>query len=141
MYSIVIHKLRESWKSSHFESTREDLLNLLPKIIDEIDSSQLSPKRQKMDGRKKSIWKYFLFMKNKIFMLKYWTVLGLFFFILSFRSSWQYIVKIKFVDDWIRTADFWSQKWHLYQPSHCRCQQNINVNVWPEQISIIHWKT
>ena len=36
----------------------------------------------------------------------------------SFQCSWQYTFNINIADDWIRTADPWSQKQPLYQLSH-----------------------
>ena len=39
-----------------------------------------------------------------------------------FQYSWQLIMfNINFVDDWIRTAGLWYQKWLLYQLSHNHC--------------------
>ena len=39
----------------------------------------------------------------------------------SFQYTWQKTFNINFTNDWIWTADLWSQKWPLLQVSHNYC--------------------
>jgi hypothetical protein len=54
VFSVVLQKLRDHWKAADFEIGKDELLKLLPAIIDDIDPSDLSPKRQKLDKKVKS---------------------------------------------------------------------------------------
>ena len=52
--SAIMTELKEKWKVSEFELTNEDLIKLIPSVMDNIDMSKFEPKKGSPKSKKKN---------------------------------------------------------------------------------------